>query len=179
MSARAVVRPPNADVPALSLRWEGLVVIVDATTLNTLVRKATAGIREIRHVLIEPEDGRLGLTLRVRKGIPVPFRSHLESLRFKDGLLGFRVADLTVFGVVPIPDWVLGKIAARFAGKAWYYPGERVFVVDLASLLPPELSLQVKEVICENGEVRLVFGPSQYRLDRLIEEMGRDPFDDD
>lgn len=154
-------------------------MIVDATTLNTLVRKATSGVPEIRQVLIEPEDGRLGLTLRVKKGIPFPFRSHLESLRFKDGLLGFRVVDLTVFGVVPIPDWILGRIAARFPGRAWYYPDGRVFVVDLAFLLPPELSLHVKEVVCENGEVRLVFGPSQYRLDRLIEEIGRDPFDDE
>jgi hypothetical protein len=39
--------------------------------------------------------------------------------------------------------------------------------------------LQVKDVVCENGEMRFVFGPSQYRLDRVIEEMGKDPFSDE
>jgi hypothetical protein len=27
--------------------------------------------------------------------------------------------------------------------------------------------------------MRFIFGPSQYRLDKVIAEMGRDPFEDD
>jgi hypothetical protein len=46
-------------------------------------------------------------------------------------------------------------------------------------MLPPELTVDVEDVVCENGEVRLVFGPSRYRLDRLIEELGKDPFSED
>ena len=96
--------PPSPDLPALTVRWEGLVVAVDATTLNTFARQAIRNVPEIREVLIDPEDGRLGITV---------------------------------------------------------------------------LSVQVKNVVCENGEMRLVFGPSQYRLDKLLSDMGRDPFADE
>jgi len=64
-------------------------------------------------------------------------------------------------------------------GRVFFYPQERIVVVNLSGVLPPELSVQVKDVVCENGEMRFVFGPSQYRLDRVIEEMGKDPFSDD
>ena len=52
-------------------------------------------------------------------------------------------------------------------------------VVFFNHLLPPELSVHVKDVLCENGEMRFVFGPSQYRLDRFIEDLGKDPFADE
>jgi len=171
---------PSPDLPALTVRWEGLVVAIDATTLNTVARKAARRVPEIREIHIEPEDGRLGLSVRIRKGIPVAFRGHLESLRFKDGFLGFTIADLHVFGVVPIPNWVIRKIVDRQPeGRAFFYPEERIVVVNLNGVLPPELSVQVRDVVCENGEMRFVFGPSQYRLDRVIEEMGKDPFEDE
>ena len=64
-------------------------------------------------------------------------------------------------------------------GRAFFYPEDRIVVVDLSGVLPPELSVQVKDVVCENGEIRLVFGPSQYRLDKLLADMGRDPFADE
>src|SRR5664279_1493275 len=83
------------------------VVAIDATTLNTIARKATRNVPEVREILIEPEDGRLGLTVRIKKGIPVAFRSHLEPLRFKDGFLGFTIVDLRIFRRVPIPNWVI------------------------------------------------------------------------
>jgi hypothetical protein len=175
-----VYSSPSPDLPALTVRWEGLVVAVDATTLNAIARKAIRGVPEVRGILIEPEDGRLGLTVRVKKGIPVVFRSHIESLRIKDGFLGFTIVDLRIFGVVPIPNWVLTKIVGRQPeGLAFFYPEERIVVVNLNGVLPPELSVQVKDVVCENGEMRFVFGPSQYRLDRVIEEMGKDPFSDE
>lgn len=171
---------PSPDLPALTVRWEGLVVAIDATTLNTIARKATRNVPEVREILIEPEDGRLGLTVRIKKGIPVAFRGHIESMRFKDGFLGFTIADLRVFGVVPIPNWVLTKIVERQPeGRAFFYPEERIVVLNLNAVLPPELSVQVRDVVCENGEMRFIFGPSQYRLDKVIAEMGRDPFEDD
>ena len=158
---------PSPDLPALTVRWEGLVVAIDATTLNTIARKAIRNVPEVREILIDPEDGRLGLTVRVKKGIPVAFRGDLESLRFKDGYLGFTIADLRVFGVVPIPNWVVTKIVdMQPPGRAFFYPEERIVVVNLNGILPPELSVQVKDVVCENGEMRFVFGPSQYRLDK-------------
>ena len=173
-------RAPTVDLPALTVRWEGLVVAVDATTLNAIARKAIRKVPEIDEILVEPENGRLGLTVRVRKGIRVLFKSHLESVRFKDGFLGFAIVDLTVFGFVPIPNWVLRRIVERQPeGRAFFYPEERVVVINLNSFLPPELSVHVREVACENGEMRFLFGPCQYRLDRFIEELGRDPFSDE
>lgn len=171
--------PPTADLPSLAIRWDGLVVSVDATTLNTLVRRATWRVKEIEEILIEPEDGRLGLSVRVRRRLPMRFRGELTSIRLRDGFLGFSVSELKIFGFVPIPDWVLRKIVERQpAGRAFYYPEDRVFVVNLNPFLPPELSLEVREVVCEAGEMKLVFGPSQYRLDRILEEIGTDPFSD-
>jgi hypothetical protein len=171
---------PSPDLPALTVRWEGLVVAIDATTLNAIARKAARGVPEIKDILIEPEDGRLGLSVRIKKGIPVAFRGHLESLRFKDGFLGFTIADLHVFGVVPIPNWVITRIVERQPeGRAFFYPEDRIVVVNLNDVLPPDLSVQVKDVVCENGEMRFVFGPSQYRLDRVIADMGKDPFEDE
>jgi len=172
--------PPPVDLPALTVRWEGLVVAIDATTLNAVARKAIRNVPEIDEILVEPENGRLGLTVRVRKGIRVLFKSHLESLRFKDGFLGFAIADLTVFGFVPIPNWVLRRIVDRQPpGRAFFYPKERVVVIHLGPFLPMELSVHVREVVCENGEMRFLFGPCQYRLDRFIEELGKDPFGDE
>ena len=171
---------PSPDLPALTVRWEGLVVAIDATTLNAFARKATKGVPEIQDILIEPEDGRLGLTIRVKKGIPVVFRSHLESLRFKDGFLGFTIVDLRVFKRVPIPNWVIRRIVEHQPeGRAFFYPEERIVVLNLNGVMPPDLSVQVKDVVCENGEMRFVFGPSQYRLDKVIADMGKDPFEDE
>jgi hypothetical protein len=170
---------PSVDLPSLSVRWEGLVVSLDATTLNALVRKAVSGVEEIEQVLVEPENGRLGLTIRVWKGISFAFRGHLAALRFKDGFLGFAIGQASVFGFLPIPNWLIQRIVERSEGKAAYYPEDRVIVVDFNALLPPDLSFEVREVICENAELRLVFGPSQYRIDRLLQDVGKDPFDED
>jgi hypothetical protein len=171
---------PSPDLPALTVRWEGLVVAVDATTLNTFARQLIRNVPEVREILIDPEDGRLRITVRVKKGIPVAFRGELRDLRVKDGYLGFAIADLRVFRRVPIPNWVVRKIVdMQKPGHAFFYPEERIVVVDLSGVLPPELSVQVKDVVCENGEMRLVFGPSQYRLDKLLADMGRDPFADE
>ncbi len=173
-----LLRP--VDIPSMAIRWEGLVVSIDGTTLNAILSRATRRIREIRQILVEPEDGLLGLTVRIKRFVPVLCRAHLTSFRLKDGFLGFRIEDLTVFGFVPVPNWILRRIVShRPAGQAFYYPEDRVFVVNLNSVLPPELSIQIREVMCQNGELRFVFGPSQYRLDRLIDEMGRDPFDEE
>lgn len=171
---------PFADLPSLTVRWDGLEVAVDATTLNAFARKAVRNVREIEEVLVEPENGRLGLSVRVRKRIRVLFRGQVESLRLKDGYLGFAIVDLRIFGVVPIPNWILRKIVKRQPpGRVFFYPEERVVVINLNPVLPPELSVHVRDVVCEHGEIRFVFGPCRYRLDRIIEEMGRDPFEDE
>jgi hypothetical protein len=171
---------PTPDLPALTVRWEGLVVAIDATTLNTFARQLIRNVPEVREVLIDPEDGRLRIIVRVKKGIPVAFRGEIRDMRVKDGYLGFAIADLRVFRRVPIPNWVVGKIVdMQPPGRAFFYPEDRIVVVDLNGILPPELSVQVKDVVCENGEMRFVFGPSQYRLDKLLADMGRDPFADE
>jgi len=180
VSSERALKPPAVDIPALTVRWEGLVVAIDANTLNTVARKAAQKVPEILEIVVEPENGRLGILVRVKKGIRVRFRSHLESLRFKHGFLGFRIVDLTAFGWVPIPNWIVRKLVARQpAGRAFFYPDSRVVVLNLNHVLPPELSVHVKDVVCENGEMRFVFGPSQYRLDRFLEDLGKDPFADE
>lgn len=172
--------PPTADLPSLSIRWDGLVVTIDAITLNTLVRRATYRVKEIENILLEPEEGKLRLTIRLRRGIPVPLHGEVTGIRLREGFLGFAVSELRVFGIVPIPDWVLRRIVSRQRpGRAYFYPEERVIVVSLEGWLPSELSLQVRDVVCEQGELKLFFGPSQYRLDRILEEIGTDPFADE
>ena len=180
MSPDPPAAAPSADLPALSVRWDGLVVSIDSTTLNTLVRKSLRKVSEIEAVFIEPEDGRLAIKVEIRKVVRVPLRGVLTGLRFKDGLLGFRLTDVSIFGIRPIPTgligWVFRKVV-RTPGQAFYYPEDRVIVINLSSMVPPELSVQIQDVVCEGGEVRFVFGPSHYRLDRLIEEIGKDPFE--
>ncbi len=177
---RDLIHQPKVDVPSLSVRWEGLVVVLDTTTLNTVLRRAVRRVPEVRDIGVEAENGRLGLMIKLRKVVSVPLRADVTSIRMKDGFLGFVLEHVKAFGFLPVPDALLRKIVEHLPeGLAWFYPGDRVFVVDLTSVLPPELSLQVREVICEGGEIRVVFGPSQFRLDRLMEELDRDPFAED
>ncbi len=124
------VLPPTPDLPALTIRWEGLVVAIDATTLNTFARQLIRNVPEVREVLIDPEDGRLRITVRVKKGIPVAFRGEIRDMRVKDGFLGFAIADLRVFRRVPIPNWVVKKIVdMQPPGRAFFYPEDRIVVL--------------------------------------------------
>jgi hypothetical protein len=161
---------PTADVPALAVRVEGLVVVVDAVTLNALARRAVRDVPEVQAILVEPEDGRLSISLRIRKGgFPIVVRAHLTDLRLKDALLGFHVADARALGL-PVPRWVIRSIVDRQpAGQIFYYEDQQVIVVNLGPLFPSELTVNVPEVVCDAGEVRLLFGTTAYRLDRLLE----------
>lgn len=181
MSLRAP-ETPTADLPSLSVRWDGLVVTIDATTLNTVVRRVLRRVEIIKEILIEPEDGKLGITVRVKKGVSVPIRGHITSLRLKNGFLGFQIADLKALGISFAPIWnslLTYSVSKLPDGMAFYYREERIVVVNLTSMLPPELSLVIREAVFESGEIRLYFGPSHYRLDRLMEELGADPFSDE
>ena len=74
--------------------------------------------------------------------------------------------------------WVEKRIVDRQPpGFAYFYPDERVVVLNLSTVIPPELSLEVREIRCENGEIRVAFGPSRLRLDRLVASLDADPFD--
>jgi hypothetical protein len=169
---------PTVDVPSLSVRWEGLVVVIDEQTINTFLHRATRRVPEVSDILVEAEGGVLGLTIKVKKGVRFPLKSRVTSIRFRDGWLGFALEELKVFGFLPIPPWVIKRIVDRQPpGFAFFYPHDRVVVLNLSTVLPPELSLEVREVLCENGEIRLSFGPSRLRLDRLVETLDRDPFD--
>ncbi len=168
---------PTADVPSLAVRWEGLVVVIDAMTINAILRRAAKRVPEVREIAVDAEGGRLELRVKLRKGITVPLKGLLSSFRLKDGFLGFQVTKMTAFGFLPIPDSLLRRIVVRQRpGLAFFYPDQRIFVVNLTSVLPSGLSLQIRDVICENGEIRAVFGPSQLRLDRLLEEIGKAAF---
>jgi len=69
---------PSPDLPALTVRWEGLVVAIDATTLNTIARKAT-------HYLLPLA---LMTTLGRASGQSVPRQSALAQL------LSLNLADI-------------------------------------------------------------------------------------
>lgn len=169
---------PTVDVPSLSVRWEGLVVVIDEQTINTVLHRVTRRVPEVSDILVEADGGVLSLTIKVKKGFRFPLRSRVTSIRFRDGWLGFGLEELRVFGFLPIPPWVVKRIVDRQPpGFAFFYPHERVVVLNLSTVLPPELSLEVREVRCEGGEVRVAFGPSHLRLDRLVESLERDPFD--
>ena len=171
-------KPPTVDVPSLSVRWEGLVVVIDEQTINTFLHRATRRVPEVSDILVEADGGVLSLTIKVKKGFRFPLRSRVTSIRFRDGWLGFALAELKVFGFLPIPPWIIKRIVDRQPpGFAFFYRHERVVVLNLAGVLPRELSLEVREVTCENGEIRVAFGPSHLRLDRLVETLDRDPFD--
>ena len=169
------VKPPTVDVPSLSVRWEGLVVVIDEQTINTVLHRATKRVPEVSDILVEADGGVLSLTIKVKKGFRFPLRSKVTSIRFRDGWLGFAIEELKVFGFLPIPPWVVKRIVDRQPpGFAFFYPHDRVVVLNLSTVLPLELSLEVREVRCENGEIRVAFGPSHLRLDRLLETLDRE-----
>ena len=177
MSAFPTQRP-TVDVPSLSVRWEGLVVVIDEQTINTVLHRITRRVPEVSGILVEADGGVLSLTIKVKKGIRVPLKSRVTSIRFRDGWLGFALEELKVFGFLPIPPWVVKRIVDRQPpGFAFFYPDERVVVLNLSTVLPPELALEVRDVSCEGGEIRIAFGPSHLRLDRLVETLEKDPFD--
>lgn len=172
MSPEPRPESPSADLPSLSVRWQGLVIGIDANTLNTLVRHATRSVAEIDSILIEPDEGRLGLTVRAIgwMGLRVTLRSHLTAFRFKEGFLGFRIDDLSAFGFLTIPHRLIRKaVEKQPPGRAFYYPDSRILVLNLNEVIPPELSVQVEDVRFENGEIRVYFGESVYRLDRIMQ----------
>jgi len=173
-----MAKRPTVDVPSLSVRWEGLVVVIDEQTINTVLHRVTRRVPEVSDILVEADRGILSLTIKVKKGVRFPLRSRVTSIRFRDGWLGFGLEELKVFGFLPIPPWIVRRIVSRLpSGLAFFYPDERVVVLNLSDVLPPELSLEVREVRCESGEIRVSFGPSRLRLDRLVESLERDPFD--
>lgn len=179
MSASTTQRP-TVDVPSLSVRWEGLVVVIDDQTINTVLHRVTRRVPEVSDILVEADGGVLSLTIKVKKGVRFPLRSRVTSIRFRDGWLGFALEELKVFGFVPIPPWVVRRIVDRQPpGFAFFYPDERVVVLNLSTVIPPELSLEVREIRCENGEIRVAFGPSRLRLDRLVASLDEDPFESD
>lgn len=172
------LKAPTVDVPSLSVRWEGLVVVIDEQTINTFLHRATKRVPEVSDILVEADGGTLSLMIKVKKGVRFPLRSRVTSIRFRDGWLGFALEELKVFGFLPIPPWIIKRIVDRQpAGFAFFYPRDRVVVLNLSTVLPVELSLEVREVHCENGEIRVAFGPSHLRLDRLFETLDQDPFD--
>ena len=68
---RACPHGPVADLPALTIRWEGLVVAIDATTLNTFARQRhPPGQGDPRGPRSTPRTGRLGSTVRARRASP-------------------------------------------------------------------------------------------------------------
>ncbi len=171
---------PTVDVPSLSVRWEGLVVVIDEQTINTVLHRATRRVPEVSDILVEADGGVLTLTIKVKKGFRFPLKSRVTSIRFRDGWLGFALEELKVFGFIPIPPWVVKRIVDRQPpGFAFFYPGERVVVLNLTTVLPSDLSLEVRDVRCEGGEIRVAFGPSRLRLDRLVASLDADPFAND
>ena len=106
-------QPPTVDVPSLSVRWEGLVVVIDEQTINTFLHRATRRVPEVSGILVEADGGVLGLTIKVKKGVRFPLQSRVTSIRFRDGWLGFALEELKVFGFVPIPPWVIKRIVDR------------------------------------------------------------------
>lgn len=153
---------------------------IDANTVNTILRRVTAGIKEIQDIWIEPEEGELRITVRVKKGVAFTLRGLATTPKVKDGYLGFRIERMSAFGFLSIPQWVIRRVVDNYPPEnVTYYPEDDVIVVNLNPVLPPELYIDVRDIEFENGEIKVRFGPSQYRLDRIIEEIGKDPFAED
>ena len=65
MSAFPTQRP-TVDVPSLSVRWEGLVVVIDEQTINTVLHRITRRVPEVSGILVEADGGVLSLTIKVK-----------------------------------------------------------------------------------------------------------------
>ena len=168
--AAAETLPPEGE--GLKVRWRGLALTFDETTLNRLVARLSESIPDLQDLKIHVRPGELSATLVVHRfGVPLSAKATLSQLRFKDGFLAFVLDKVQALSFIPIPDQLLSYLVQRAPrGLLTYYPDDRIMVVNLSRWIPPGIDLSLERTVFEDGALTLQFGDGSYDLEPFLEQ---------
>jgi hypothetical protein len=156
----------------LRVRWRGLALTFDETTLNRLAARVADRIPDLQDLKIHVGPGELSATLVVHRfGVPLSAKATLSQLRLKDGFLAFVLDKVQALSFIPIPDQLLSYLVQKAPrGLLTYYPDDRIMVVSLAPWMPPGIDLSLERTVFEDGALTLQFGDGSYDIEPLLQQ---------
>ena len=162
--------PPEPE--DLRVRWRGLALTFNETTLNRLVARLADRIPDLQDLKVHVTPGELSATLVVHRfGVPLSAKATLSQLRLKDGFLAFVLDKVQALSFIPIPDQLLGYLVQKAPpGLLTYYADDRIMVVNLAQWMPPGIDLSLERTVFEEGALTLEFGDGSYDLAQILGE---------
>ncbi len=168
--AAAETLPPEGE--GLKVRWRGLALTFDETTLNRLVARLSESIPDLQDLKVHVRPGELSATLVVHRfGVPLSAKATLSQLRFKDGFLAFVLDKVQALSFIPIPDQLLSYLVQKAPpGLLTYYADDRIMVVNLSRWIPPGIDLSLERTVFEEGALTLQFGDGSYDLGPFLEQ---------
>ena len=168
---------PPIDEPDFRVRWSGLSLTFDETTLNAIVRVLVDRIPDLQDLKLRVMPGELSTTLTVyRFGVPLSARASLTQLRLKDGFLAFVLDRVQALSFIPIPDQLITYLVQKApAGLLTWYRDDRIMVVNLNDWIPAGFDLSLERTVFDTGALTLQFAPGSYDLTpALTRRAGRD-----
>jgi hypothetical protein len=162
--------PPEPE--DLRVRWSGLALTFNETTMNRLVARLADRIPDLQDLKVHVTRGELSATLVVHRfGVPLSAKATLSQLRLKDGFLAFVLDKVQALSFIPIPDQLLGYLVQKAPpGLLTYYADDRIMVVNLAQWMPPGIDLSLERTVFEEGALTLEFGDGSYDLEPLLRQ---------
>jgi len=156
----------------LRVRWSGLSLTFDETTLNRLVARLVESIEDLQDLKLHVRPGELSASLVVHRfGVPLSARATLSQLRLKDGFLAFVLDKVQALSFIPIPDQLLTYVVQKAPpGLLTWYSDDRIMVVNLSPWMPSGVDLSLERTIFEDGALTLQFGDGSYDLEPLLQQ---------
>jgi hypothetical protein len=169
-SATAETIPPPPEESGQRVRWSGLSLIFDESTLNALVSRFVDRIPDLKDLRIAVTPGELGATVVVHRfGVALSAKATLSQLRLKDGFLAFVLDKVQALSFIPIPDQLLHYLVQKAPpGLLTYYPDDRIMVVNLNDWMPPGMDLSLERTVFERGQLTLQFAAGSYDISELL-----------
>ena len=169
-SATAEAIPPPPEESGHRIRWSGLSLIFDESTLNALVRRFVDRIPDLNDLRIAVTPGELAATVVVHRfGVALSAKATLSQLRLKDGFLAFVCYKVQALSFIPIPDQLLHYLVQKAPpGLLTYYPDDRIMVVNLNDWMPPGMDLSLERTVFESGRLTLQFAAGSYDVSDLL-----------
>lgn len=170
MEHRATAERLSPNGEGLRVRWRGLALTFDETTLNRLVGRIASRIPDLQDLKIHVRPGELSASLVIHRfGVPLSAKATLSQLRLKDGFLAFVLDKVQALSFIPIPDQLLSYLVQKSPrGLLTYYPDDRIMVVNLSPWMPPGIDLSLERTIFAAGALTLEFGDGSYDLARVL-----------
>jgi hypothetical protein len=159
-----------AEEPGFRVRWSGLSLSFDETTLNAIVHRLVDRIPDLQRLEVRVANGELTATLTVHRfGVPLSARACLSQLRLKDGFLAFVLDRVQALSFIPIPDQLLTYLVQKApAGLLTWYRDDRIMVVNLNDWMPPGADFSLERTVFEEGTLTLHLASGSYDLTEAL-----------